>query len=73
MAEISAKDVMNLRNRTGLPMMDCKEALSQTGGGLRCRRSLAVVVVQVCRMRGEDPSGARFHDRPRRTAPGAAR
>jgi elongation factor Ts len=32
MAEISAKDVMNLRNRTGLPMMDCKEALSQTGG-----------------------------------------
>jgi elongation factor Ts len=32
MAEISAKDVMNLRNRTGLPMMDCKEALTQTGG-----------------------------------------
>lgn len=32
MAEISAKDVMNLRNRTGLPMMNCKEALSQTGG-----------------------------------------
>lgn len=32
MAEISAKDVMNLRNRTGLPMMDCKEALAQTAG-----------------------------------------
>jgi elongation factor Ts len=32
MAEISAKDVMNLRNRTGLPMMDCKEALTQNGG-----------------------------------------
>jgi elongation factor Ts len=24
--------VMSLRNRTGLPMMDCKEALTQTGG-----------------------------------------
>jgi elongation factor Ts len=32
MAEISAKDVMSLRNRTGLPMMDCKEALSQNNG-----------------------------------------
>ncbi len=32
MAEISAKDVMALRNRTGLPMMDCKQALAQTGG-----------------------------------------
>jgi len=34
MAEISAKDVMNLRNRTGLPMMDCKQALEATGGNL---------------------------------------
>jgi elongation factor Ts len=34
MAEVSAKDVMNLRNRTGLPMMDCKEALSQTAGDI---------------------------------------
>ena len=32
MPEISAKDVMNLRNRTGLPMMDCKQALEATGG-----------------------------------------
>lgn len=32
MAEISAKDVMNLRNRTGLPMMACKDALKETGG-----------------------------------------
>jgi elongation factor Ts len=32
MAEISAKTVMELRNRTGLPMMDCKTALSESGG-----------------------------------------
>jgi elongation factor Ts len=32
MPEISAKDVMNLRNRTGLPMMDCKQALEATNG-----------------------------------------
>jgi len=32
MAEISAKDVMALRTRTGLGMMDCKKALSETGG-----------------------------------------
>jgi elongation factor Ts len=34
MPEISAKDVMNLRNRTGLPMMDCKQALEATGGNV---------------------------------------
>ena len=32
MAEINAKDVMNLRNRTGLPMMDCKSALAEAAG-----------------------------------------
>jgi elongation factor Ts len=32
MAEISAKDVMSLRNRTGLGMMECKKALVETGG-----------------------------------------
>ena len=32
MAEISAKDVMKLRNRTGLAMMACKKALVETGG-----------------------------------------
>ena len=29
---ISAKDVMNLRQRTGLGMMECKKALNETGG-----------------------------------------
>jgi elongation factor Ts len=32
MAEISAKDVMALRNRTGLAMMECKKALAEAGG-----------------------------------------
>lgn len=32
MAEINAKDVMRLRNETGLPMMKCKEALATTDG-----------------------------------------
>src|SRR5215813_3487986 len=32
MAEINAKDVMALRNATGLGMMDCKAALTETKG-----------------------------------------
>jgi len=32
MADISAKDVMSLRNRTGLGMMECKKALVETSG-----------------------------------------
>jgi elongation factor Ts len=33
-AEISAKDVKALRDRTGAGMMDCKKALSETGGDI---------------------------------------
>src|SRR5256886_10568924 len=32
MAEITASMVMDLRSRTGLPMMECKKALTETGG-----------------------------------------
>jgi elongation factor Ts len=32
MAEITASMVMDLRSRTGLPMMDCKKALIESGG-----------------------------------------
>jgi elongation factor Ts len=32
MSEISAKDVMKLRNATGLSMMECKKALVEAGG-----------------------------------------
>ncbi len=34
MATISAKDVMSLRNRTGLGMMECKKALTETDGDI---------------------------------------
>src|SRR5262245_34228438 len=34
MAEISASLVKELRERTGLPMMDCKKALAETGGDI---------------------------------------
>jgi len=30
--EVNAKDVMNLRNRTGLPLMACKSALAEANG-----------------------------------------
>ena len=32
MAEITAAMVMKLRDDTGLPMMDCKKALQESGG-----------------------------------------
>ena len=32
MAEITASMAMDLRSRTGLPMMECKKALTETGG-----------------------------------------
>jgi elongation factor Ts len=34
MAEITASTVMELRGRTGLPMMECKKALTEAGGDL---------------------------------------
>src|SRR6266850_6792448 len=34
MAAITAALVKELRDRTGLPMMDCKKALTETGGDL---------------------------------------
>lgn len=34
MGEISAKQVMELRKRTGLGMMECKKALTETGGDI---------------------------------------
>ena len=37
---ISPKDVMNLRNRTGLPMMACKKALEETSGDVEAAEDL---------------------------------
>ncbi|MEO1585390.1 MAG: translation elongation factor Ts [Planctomycetota bacterium] len=38
MADISAKDVMALRNETGLAMMECKKALMETGGDVEAAK-----------------------------------
>jgi len=38
--ELNAKDVMNLRNETGLPMMACKAALLEAKGGLEAAKEL---------------------------------
>lgn len=40
MPEISAKDVMKLRNSTGLPMMACKQALQEAGGDVEAAEEL---------------------------------
>lgn len=40
MAEINAKDVMKLRNKTGLAMMACKKALIETGGDFEAAEDL---------------------------------
>src|SRR5687768_16379828 len=45
MAEISASMVRDLRERSGLPMMDCKQALAETGGD-------AAAAMELLRKRG---------------------
>ncbi len=52
MAEISAKDVKNLREQTGAGMMDCKRALADAGGDLN-------KAVEVLRERGLAKAGKR--------------
>ncbi len=41
MAAISAAEVKSLREKTGLPMMDCKQALSECNGDPEAADSLA--------------------------------
>jgi len=40
MAQITASAVMELRQRTGLPMMDCKKALQESGGDQEAAETL---------------------------------
>ena len=40
MADISAKDVNTLREATGAGMMDCKQALQETGGDIEAAKKL---------------------------------
>ena len=41
MADITAAMVMKLRDETGLPMMDCKKALQETGGDFELAKQKA--------------------------------
>ncbi len=52
MAEITAAQVKALRDRTGLPMMDCKSALTEANGD-------AEKAIEILRKRGADTAGKR--------------
>jgi elongation factor Ts len=52
MAEISAKDVKALRDRTGAAMMDCKAALEESGGDLE-------KAIEVLRVKGQASAAKR--------------
>ena len=41
MAEITAAMVMKLRDETGLPMMECKKALQESGGDFELAKQKA--------------------------------
>ncbi|MBA2504587.1 MAG: translation elongation factor Ts [Thermoleophilaceae bacterium] len=55
MAEITAKDVKALRDRTGIGMMDAKGALQEAGGDME-------KAVEIARIKGAD-KGAKLSDR----------
>ena len=61
MADISASTVMELRQRTGLGMMECKKALTEAGGDLAQGRGAAAH-----QERREGVEGRRPHRRRRR-------
>jgi elongation factor Ts len=52
MAEVSAKDVKALRDRTGAAMMDCKAALEETGGDMD-------KAIEVLRVKGQASAAKR--------------
>jgi elongation factor Ts len=52
MAEVSAKDVKALRDRTGAAMMDCKAALEESGGDME-------KAIEVLRVKGQASAAKR--------------
>jgi elongation factor Ts len=52
MAEVSAKDVKGLRDRTGAAMMDCKAALEEAGGD-------AEKAIEILRVKGQASAAKR--------------
>ncbi|HEU0014162.1 MAG TPA: translation elongation factor Ts [Longimicrobium sp.] len=64
MAEISAKDVKELRDRTGAGMMECKAALNEAGGNMEA-------AIDILRARGAAKAAKRAEREAREGAVGA--
>jgi len=57
MAEITAAQVMKLRDETSLPMMDCKKALQESGGDFEAaKRALREKGIKIMGMRSDRPT-----------------
>jgi elongation factor Ts len=57
MAEITAAMVMKLRDETGLPMMDCKKALQESGGDFdKAKRTLRERGIKLMAIRSDRPT-----------------
>jgi elongation factor Ts len=57
MAEITAAQVMKLRDETSLPMMDCKKALQESGGDFEAaKRALREKGIKIMGMRADRPT-----------------
>jgi elongation factor Ts len=72
MAEISAKDVMALRNRTGLAMMECKKALVEAGGDVEKAEDLLRKKLKGKMEKRAGPRRRRGPDRDRHRGDGSA-
>jgi elongation factor Ts len=57
MAEITAAQVMKLRDDTGLPMMDCKKALQESGGDFdKAKQTLREKGIKLMAIRSDRPT-----------------
>jgi elongation factor Ts len=57
MAEITAAMVMKLRDETGLPMMDCKKALQESGGDFdKAKQTLREKGIKLMSIRSDRPT-----------------
>ena len=69
MADISASMVMELRQRTGLGMMECKKALTEAAGDLAKAEDLLRMKSGRQGVEGGGPHRGRRRDRIARRAP----
>ena len=63
MADISASMVMELRQRTGLGMMECKKALTEAGGDIAKAEELLRIKSGAKASQGRGPRRGRRRDR----------